>query len=343
VFTTADEKRLVVFSLLKKDAVYFQCELIAVVAKYMKNYIIVGCPFTQMNGLTKSLHNYGADDIVVNAEVISGIDYENIIMSDGEFIPIELCSSAFLRYPYDLMPPFTESYLKREETEFFKSLCLLFDDKNFNPVANTWRLRNRLFSLSELKKEGCPVPASLVGENSEFIYGSLKQKELAVKSLGNCYVDNVASTEYSQEYFVSEEEDNGDKAIIFPTSKLNLYHANQYKEVAGLVYGQEIVDNSKEYRCYLIDEELYHYTREVSSSFDKSGCAYLPPSGNVDKDIINGVRNLMRKYSMRYLCFDVIEMPDETQMLIDLNPYGALPAYDRYSEPTDSIARKLIN
>ena len=303
--------------------------------------IVVGCPYTEMSGLTKSITKFSSELEIINVSDIVFISYNNLIVA-GATNPISISNirSAFIRYPYDLIPPHSESFELREKTEFLKTVSLMLKHCAINPVERSWQIRNRLYSLSIAKEKGINVPTSQIVANGMEIF-ELSDR-VFVKAMGNCFVSEKETDLNPQLLkFLHREEDDGDIAWIFHAQKFNVDSFAKYVESVGYGFCQNIIKNLKEYRVYIIENELFVYCRDEIEQEDKSKAAYNKVKEPLDNDYIKLLKDFAKDLGLDYLCMDVIEN-EKGYFLIDINPFGSLPPYPELPEPTDALAKLMI-
>lgn len=299
--------------------------------------IIVGCPYTSMANIEEALADSNKNDIfLINSNEVRAINKDSIFVGEKpKEYNISDFSASFLRYPYDLIPPHSGTFIIREEMEFYKTIALLFNDISINSLSSTWVLRNRMYSLLEAERLGVNTAASILLKNNASV-NFIKKKSYAVKAAGNCFVteDMDTESEEMQSFLCVEEEDNGDRAAIFSASLMNMEEIGQYIKLFGTVYLQESVISSSEYRCYIIGDTCFTYKRDKCNSFDKSTAAYNKTNFSFSVEIYYGLKNLMKKYSLGYLCFDLICTNKGKEVVIDINPYGSMPNYKKFPDPS---------
>ena len=204
--------------------------------------VLIGCPYTDLSNIEASLKLLGKQEInVYQARDVVAINNGNNVEINGSQINVDEFSCTFLRYPYDLISPHSATYSKREETEFYKSLCLLFDHININSLQATWSLRNRLNSLIQLRSFGASVPDFQLLKKG----GTLNFNErCAAKAVGNCYVSEIRhDVEDNQEAFLSFEQDGDDFAAVFPASQFSTEQAIRYIDAFGTAFLQASVES----------------------------------------------------------------------------------------------------
>ena len=283
---------------------------------------------------------YASHEIINACDVDSrerdGIHAGNIFHPKADF------THSFLRYPYDLIPPHSKSYKLREEIEFYKSLALLFDDISLNRLSSTWMLRNRLYSLSKANNEGVRIAEYVLtrSNNVDLAWGD----SLAVKAIGNCFVsEETHSLSEPEKFFFCVEEDDGDSAVIFPASKLDRDKLNNYINSFGHAFIQRAIHAKSEYRGYLIGKDFFIYKREDMNHFDKSAAKYIKTNHCLSKRNSDGIQRLALNHEILFLCFDFVIDSYNDEYVIDINPYGSMPKFNQFPEPSLSLASLLIN
>ncbi|MCG8050176.1 MAG: hypothetical protein JAZ15_03160 [Candidatus Thiodiazotropha endolucinida] len=305
---------------------------------------IIGCPYTGLKNITRAINDLCINDLrILHTDNVERANNKGILCK-GVFYNYEDISSSFIRYPYDLIPPHSKDYLIREETEFYKSLALLFDNVAINKLTSTWALRNRAYSLHNIGRLGGLTPIfNLVrsnGSNYDYI-----ENVSAVKAIGNCYVaDAIDGLSKDQRAFVNiEEESDGECAAIFPASKFTKKEAISYINSFRSAFIQTEVQFNVELRCYLIDNEFFIYERETIDRFDKSFAGYLLSDYELSLTTKNSISKIAEEYRLGYLCFDLILDLNGKENIIDFNPYGSFPPYEEYPEPSRKLAQLISN
>ena len=170
-----------------------------------------------MSNITKALQDIGNKNVfLVNSNDIKALDLDNIFIGDNlQKYSIDTFSSSFLRYPYDLISPHSETYILREEIEFYKSIALAFDMKSINSLASTWMLRNRHFSLKQALLEGVRISDATLMVDDKCL-ALLNKEEYAIKAIGNCFVTEKPESldEAVASIVKTEKEPDGDEAAI---------------------------------------------------------------------------------------------------------------------------------
>lgn len=305
----------------------------------MKN-IIIGCPYTNFVNLEKELKKDKKINCINTKDIIS-IDLKKIYTKNKEYFFNDI-DSVFIRYPYDLIPPHSGNYKLRENTEYLKSIALILSSKSINPIENTWKYRNRLLSLNIAYNLDINVPYFILSDNlgSSFKYFENKNTPI-LKSIGNCYFsdENYILNNTEKKYF-AKAEDSGDIAFIFPVQNISKNDLKKYIKIAGVYFLQEkIVNIKKEYRIYLIENEIFIFSRlDKIDKIDKSEELYIEDNFsekyNSEK---NKLFKLKDKLNLGFLCLDMIETKDNI-FLVDINPLGSLPPYENFPNVTIKLA-----
>jgi len=314
----------------------------------VKPAIIIGCPYGGVEGLATVLRNTtGEDTTIIQVEDIGAVSSEEILLHNGRTCLRDDVISAYVRYPYDLIPPHTTTFVRREKTEFLKSIALLLNPVSVNDVGNAWKMRNRLFSLREAASHGVQTPKSLLSGGrlaEELSFSGTPAQTLAVtaKAIGNCYVAPPdANIGESLRGFVTLAKDGGESAYIFPASRMSEEQVRTYLDTAGYAFLQDAVRPATEYRCYRVGQSTLVYKRDEIDSFDRSAATYRETGYSLRQDTQEGVRDLMASVSFQYLCFDVLVTEQGSEVVIDINPFGSLPPFDRLPAATEQLASLL--
>jgi hypothetical protein len=298
-----------------------------------------------MQNLSKAFLEINDKDVnILYSNDVKAFNFQQLFIGDSlcEYKINTICSS-FLRYPYDLISPHSETYILREKIEYYKSLIFTVDAVSINALASTWSLRNRYYSLKQAQIEGISTPYSILLSNAN---GTklLKNDNNVIKSIGNCFItDNINSINNDIKSFseIAQEQD-GDEAAIFSATLFNKSNIQKYIEVFGTTFIQSEVINKKEYRCYIIGEIPFIYVRKDINSFDKSAASYKKDSYILQQQTFEGMKNLMKKFDLGYICFDMITSKDNNEIVIDINPYGSMPVFEDFPEPSIALAKLLI-
>ena len=316
----------------------------------MSSVVIIGCPYGALKGLTLSLKGMTGDETkIISVEDIGSVSDKEITLETGKIYRYDQVRSSHIRYPYDLIPPHTSTFVKREKTEFLKSIALLLSPVSVNDVGNAWRMRNRLFSLHRARAHGLRTPKSLLSR--DFIDRKRLRERLddsesgvATKAIGNCYVASQdASVSKSLRSFVTLAEDDGESAYIFPASLLSESDVIEYLDAVNCTFVQEAIRPAVEYRCYLVAESVFVYEREKTDSFDQSAATYHATDYSLGQNTREGIKELMIAMDFQYICFDVLVTNTGSEVVIDINPFGSLPPHDRFPVPTKRLASLLLN
>lgn len=304
-------------------------------------YIVIGCPYTGMKPLEKEL-NFIEGVECINSDSISGVDFEGINIGQKKILYKDI-HGAFIRYPYDLIPPHSAKYHLRERTEYLKTLALVLGNKSFNPVEKSWAFRNRLYSLNFSRESGLKVPETLILSEKYESCSMFGENLPIAKSLGNCFVSDCDGDNLISFDFFKRAEDDGDFAYVFPTQKMSKEVLNQYLKVAKKAFLQQEIESIKEYRVYLICDDIFIYSRsDELNVVDKSAESYNRDEfPAIFSDIKKSLNNLRVRMGLKYLCLDLIQSQTDL-VLIDVNPYGSLPVYDDFPEVTNALAKALV-
>jgi hypothetical protein len=90
-----------------------------------------------------------------------------------------------------------------------------------------------------------------------------------------------------------------------------------------------------------VGTKYFIYQRETSSRFDKSFAPYIKTTYELSAKTQKSILNMAQEALFRYLCFDVIVDRHGMEFVIDINPYGSLPAYEQFPEPSLALANIL--
>lgn len=306
--------------------------------------IVVGCPYTDLRPIHEHIQHVAPSVRVVNARDVTRVGFCKIHVL-GEALAISEIGASFVRYPYDLIPPHSESFVLRERTEYYKSLALVVDHVALNPVATTWMLRNRIFSLLQAARAGARVPRSeAISAPAPDIHELPEAgREVAVKAIGNCFVtDKAIALGDDQHTFVERAEDDGDTAYIFPASRVDATQVRVLAEVFGCAFVQMPVNVSVEFRGYLVGKSFFLFERSPCDEFDKSAASYEETAYQLTETTAEALLQVAQENTMSYLCFDVVLDHAGREWLLDLNPYGSLPPYDAHPGPTDELSLCLL-
>jgi len=303
--------------------------------------IVVGCPYTQMRGLSQSIANHSSGIDIINFNDITAVSFEELsVRQFDDPIHISDVSCSFIRYPYDLIPPHSGTFKLREKTEFLKTVSLMLQDCAINPIMTAWKVRNRLFSLAVAHKVGLKVPISRVVTTPAA--QQLSGEYFFIKAMGNCFVTYKESEiETDIKPFLRLEEDGGEFAWILPAQKYNTSDFSRYIDNVEAGFVQEEIANIREYRIYIIKSKVLAYCREDIDNSDKSAANYTTTTLVPSDRFLRSLKEYAQLIGLEYLCVDVIQNKDE-YYVVDVNPYGSLPAYDLLPEPTDALAKYMI-
>ncbi len=293
-----------------------------------------------MKNLEQALTEIGlSKNNIINVSEVTKIDGSSLWVGRRRVLLSEFKKS-FIRYPYDLIPPFTATYRNREAAEYFKTVALLLDHVSVNPLASTWMLRNRAFSLKEAASSGADV-AEFVLQTSNSI--EIRPGPVVLKSIGNCFVtENESDVTKSARDFLVSCEDDGDLAVIFPASLVNFRNVSKYLKCFGYAFLQKSVNSDKEFRVYLVDDDCFTYIRDDVPEFDKSAARYFETDYDLSCRLLQALHSLRVKYGLGYMCFDVILDRCGKECVIDVNPYGSMPCFDDFPEVSIALAKVLM-
>lgn len=299
--------------------------------------ILTGCPFSGIKGVNDAIEK-SKSNILLHVSDIEYCSLNELIVNGSSYLHSEIKSS-YIRYPYDLIPPFTSDYSKREAIEYHKSVALLFDNCAINKLASTWQLRNRQFSLLQYKKHGGDIVETYLLNDHKYLNS---KKKYIVKSIGNCYVSEEL-TDVNNDIF-SVERDGEDIATIFPAQQFDLDNAGKYFNLVDHVLIQERIEG-KELRVHVIGKDVFLLERQKVAGVDQSTGDFLfyKAEFNLDK-IYHPIRSMMSEFNLDYLCFDLImQEGSDRPFVIDINPYGSLPPTSEFPEHTNALAQLLIS
>lgn len=327
--------------------------------------IIIGCPYTNMSGLHRALRDVDAKAVVVSGDQLQALGGEYMLVTGfPNPVPLGVIRVSFLRYPYDIIPPHSRTFTLREQTEAYKSLAIALDDVAVNPLSATWLLRNRSFSLREVKRRGAPVPeyrilwARAPQSSTRAVASDLTLSgNLVLKATGNCFVDETL--EYDNDIPLSwlrREEDDGEVAWIMPATRVAPRQLQEYLRAARVAFVQEFVEARDEFRIYCIGGSLLTFQRVrpevdlrssdradvyVDRSIDALEPVEMPAA--ISDTVAGALRRLGADYHLGFLCADVIVDPNGISWVIDVNPYGSLPSFDEHPAPTRALAQLILD
>ena len=308
----------------------------------MKPLVAIGCPYTSMANLNSALKELVGDSFaIVNTEDVTTIDSTRVYTCSSDS-PHELGQfrSTFIRYPYDLIPPHSGTFELRENTEFYKTLALALKATAINSLTSTWMLRNRAFSLRSAHLYGVTVAEWIAVRKR---HSQLPRAKNVVKALGNCFVaEDPARIKAELRSFVHIENDDGETAAVFPASLLSASRAASYLATVGVAFFQRDIEGRREYRGYIVGDTAFVYSRDHTDSFDKSSASYLSTDFKCGANMERGLRKLMAEFALGYLCFDFVVDQEGIETVIDINPYGSMPRYEDFPEPSLQLARIMV-
>ena len=307
--------------------------------------IIIGCLYGGHSGLKKALlKKLKKGDLLVDIKDISAIDFKNVYVEKHfQKHPIESFTSAFIRYPYDLIPPHTNTYNKREYTEFFKTAALLFIHKSINRIDANFNARNRLYSLKTAKLCGLNVPKSVVVSKKRYNLKSVGTHTIT-KSLGNCFYSYDISEKLNstKKNILSYERDGSENAYIYLPHKIkSVGELNKHIHSFGITMAQEFLSGD-EYRIYMIKNKIFSYKRGINPKLDKSFSVLENIQYKFTKSDTKKLKFLKQKLNLNYLCLDIIDTK-KGMYVIDINPFGSLPEYHLHPGATDKLAELIVS
>lgn len=306
--------------------------------------IFLACPYNGLRSIKQSLMRYSATIRVIDSSDLSHVTSQTLCVGDNEWIPFASIHCAFIRYPYDLIPPHTESFKKREDTEFLKTLALLLDHVSPNKIATSWSIRNRMYSIELAKSFGVPVPSQseIHLANNKNLYSQIS-RQMIFKSLGNCFFSwSPSEIPTSCRDFFKVEEDDGEYAVIIPAQMVSRGAENIIKE-CGLFFSQTLIPTFSELRFYIIGSKYFCYERKIISGIDQSGAEYAITSIKLPLKLTDSLKAFQDHIGLSYCCYDIIMDKDYQFTVIDINPFGSLPPYDKFQDVTDSLADYIAN
>lgn len=305
----------------------------------MRN-IVIGCPYSALRDLHDVLIKTSSDEFnIIDVNDISCIDSDFLFLKNGYKISFTDVNASYIRYPYDLISPHTQTYQKREQTEFLKTVALMLDNVSLNKIRSAHFARNRVYSLKKAKDLRLETPkACVVREKSN----PLSKKKLITKSLGNCFFSdkNTNSKNELLASVLSYEKDGKDHAYIYSPHLIKEKDVEKYVTEFGTCYIQEYLDG-KEFRVFLVGSEAFIYEREDIGSVDKSSAGLASIDSNIIKSQIHKLKHLQRDLCLQYLCMDII-VCNQKLYVIDINPYGSFPQYSRNPEVVNAVANLLL-
>lgn len=306
----------------------------------MKN-ILIGCPYTGLTNIKRAIEESTNENIrIIITDQVTRFSHKGLYLSD-EFLPIDDIYSSFIRYPFDLSPLHSSTFVRREEIEYYKSIALLLDPVGINSIKDTWALRNRAYSLSQIELFGAEVPDFWLSNtpNTKFI-----ENDWMIKAIGNCYVsEKKEQLTRAQAKFINMEEDEGELVAFLFASKLAPKEISKYAKAFSSYFTQRAVPNKHEYRCYYVSGQYFTYKKSATQDFDKSIAGYEDTSFTLDKKTRIAINKLAENHNLKYLCLDVIADYNDKSYVIDINPYGTFPAYEYFPQPSRAVADLLIN
>jgi len=307
----------------------------------MKN-IIIGCPYTGFKYLEKEL-NLFSDINCLNVNNITGIDLKKIYTKNNQYFFNDI-HSVFIRYPYDLIPPHSQTYKLRENTEYLKTIALILSDKSINPIQLTWKYRNRLLGLQLAHKIGLNILPSIITKKYSNCKNFYTNKSIPIsKAIGNCFVSYNIKNLTSKHFIVAQ--DGSEFASIYPAQQMTINNLKKYLQTTNVIFLQKAATNIiKEFRIYLIGKKIFIFSRlNNSNKTDKSNELYIQDNFSIQYySVKNKLFKLKKEMDLGYLCLDMIETKHNI-FLIDINPLGSLPPYKQYPFVVKELARAIKN
>lgn len=174
--------------------------------------IIISCPYNGLSKLEELIRSeIDSGDLLISERDIEAIDDEYVYLENNERHLIKSFTKSYIRYPYDLISPHSETYEKRENTEFLKTLAILFNHAAVNNFFKAHLSRNRIYSLNIAEECGFNVPKSLICK--KYTNPRTIGKKIT-KSLGNCFYSEKLNNKKLKD-ILSFEEDDGEQAYIY--------------------------------------------------------------------------------------------------------------------------------
>lgn len=307
----------------------------------MRN-ILIGSPYGQIEGLEYELRVALKDEPynIIEADSIAALSDYSFVTDSSLEIQFNNLDAVFFRYPYDLIPPFTENFADREKTEFWKSLYLLTSHAALNCPMTSWAMRNRFYSLQQCRNVGLHTPKSETQTKDT----EESSNSGIFKALGNCFVTDNSTTDFAIRPYCKHMRDGGDEAFVIlaqnGTDDLKAALLND-----GGVYFHQTKVTGREYRTYWISGKILHYRRVKPSNpgieVDKSPWPLEEASGDLPPDLCVPLRKLSEGNELSYFCIDLID-DGEKVTIIDFNPLGSLPDYESCPEATQALAEEII-
>ncbi len=279
---------------------------------------------------------------VIDATDVHALSSTALLTVNG-VIELKDVHSALIRYPYDLIPPHTGSFAKRESTEYLKSLALVLRNVSLNPIDRAWAMRNRLYSLDCAQKYGVPVPSGSCILRHCAGSSLLPDGQKICKAIGNCFhswgTDEIPAM--CQELFKLAEDD-GENAVIMPAQILpSSLHAAI--ECCASLFAQSYIHAIREHRLYIIGESIFMYAREPCCDVDKSAASYIRTDFRCPQKTVRQLKIFQSASDLMYCCYDLMEEESGDCTVIDINPFGSLPSFEEISEPTEALAELVAS
>ena len=317
-------------------------------------YLLIGSVFSDLNNLPAELNrDVGARIHLVDVKEIRAFNEKSFSIACGKQFLWDNLLKAFIRYPYDLLPPFSAEFRDREKTEFWKSICLLSSSKSLNCPMASWGLRNRFYSLKKCADFGLKIPQKYAQQGKAAESNPVDfPKPSVLKALGNCFVGEGPLEYPSLKKYCLWMQDGNDEAFIFPAQLSNMDNLAALQNEIGVTYSQDQV-SGREFRVYSIGDRLFAYEREkrqpldseaIDMGLDMSDCRLLKTDYYVPSKFSAALQRMKRSMRLNYACLDVILDPTtEEPWVIDFNPLGSLPDYDEHPEVTRALAVELVS
>jgi hypothetical protein len=316
-------------------------------------YLLIGSVFSDLNNLFNELHILIGNNIeCIDVEEIEAFDGTSFSTAKTQSISWDDLHKVFIRYPYDLLTPFSAEFRDREHTEFWKSVCLLASSKSLNCPMASWGLRNRLFSLKKCEEFGLKVPLQSVqiGDPGEYQSKDLS-KPSVLKALGNCFVGEGPIKYQRLKEHCRWMRDGSDEAFVFPAQVGNSDNLASVQAEIGITYCQEQI-HGREFRVYSVGSQVFVFEREPRSQnkeaesdmgIDMSDRRLVETDVYLPREFWHGFQKLKSAMRIGYVCLDVILDGKGEPWIIDFNPLGSLPCYNEHPEVHRQLAAELLS
>jgi hypothetical protein len=310
----------------------------------MKN-ILLACPYNGLKKLEKKIIEISSEKInLIKFVDISAIDNEYLyIGSNFKKLKILDIYSAYIRYPYDLIPPHTKTFNLRENIEFLKTLLILLSKVSINNYESGVLCRNRVYSLKIVEECGFLTIKSIAIKNKIKEKNKLVHNNIVTKSLGNCYYsENIKNKSKFENKYLNKEEDGGEVAYIYPAQKIEDFKDinERIKNIGVCLIQKKIKGN--EFRVYLFDNNILFFEREKINNTDKSAGQLIEKENAILEKNKNKFNKLRKKLNLRYLCLDLI-ISNGKIYIIDVNPFGSLPNNNLSNTANTMLAKIILN